>query len=60
MSKLPPTVAMVLDRFRAMGREQKLQALVPYSRKLETLPERLTAMVERLKRHARAALDSAS
>jgi SufE protein probably involved in Fe-S center assembly len=38
--QLPPTIARVLARFRAMGREEKMQALVHYSKKLEPLPER--------------------
>jgi cysteine desulfuration protein SufE len=37
---LPPAIARVLARFRAMGREEKMQALVHYSKKLEPLPER--------------------
>src|SRR5581483_5923065 len=38
---LPPAIARVLARFRAMGREEKMQALVHYSKKLEPLPEHL-------------------
>jgi cysteine desulfuration protein SufE len=38
--KLPPTIARVLARFGAMGREEKMQALVHYSKKLEPLPEK--------------------
>jgi len=37
---LPPSVARVLRYFRALGREEKMQALVSYSRRLEPLPER--------------------
>ncbi len=37
---IPPTIARVLTRFRAMAREEKMQALVHYSKKLEPLPER--------------------
>ncbi|HTE44262.1 MAG TPA: SufE family protein [Gemmatimonadaceae bacterium] len=37
---LPPTIARVLSRFEAMGREEKMQALLHYSKKLEPLPER--------------------
>src|SRR3954462_15407076 len=37
---LPPTIARVLSRFQSMGREEKMQALVHYSKKLEPLPER--------------------
>jgi cysteine desulfuration protein SufE len=39
--RLPPSIARVLSRFRAMGREEKMQALVHYSKKLEPLPDRL-------------------
>lgn len=39
-STLPPTIARVLSRFQSMGREEKMQALVHYSKKLEPLPER--------------------
>jgi len=39
-SRLPPTIARVLSRFRAMSREEKMQALVHYSKKLEPLPDR--------------------
>ena len=38
--QLPPTIERVLSRFRTMGREEKMQALVHYSKKLEPLPER--------------------
>jgi len=38
--QLPPTIARVLSRFQSMGREEKMQALVHYSKKLEPLPER--------------------
>ena len=37
---IPSTIARVLSRFQAMGREEKMQALVHYSKKLEPLPER--------------------
>ena len=37
---LPPTIARVLSRFQSMGREEKMQALVHYSKKLEPLPEK--------------------
>ena len=37
---LPPTIAKVLSRFRTMAREEKMQALVHYSKKLEAIPER--------------------
>jgi cysteine desulfuration protein SufE len=41
---LPPAIARVLARFRAMGREEKMQALVHYSKKLEPVPERFHAL----------------
>jgi len=44
MSDLPPTIAKTIDRFRAMGREEKMQALVSWARKLEPLPERLAVL----------------
>jgi cysteine desulfuration protein SufE len=37
---LPPSIDRVLRLFRSMGREEKMQALVQYSKKLEPLPER--------------------
>ena len=40
-TSLPPSIAKVLTRFRSMGREEKMQALVHYSKKLEPLPEQL-------------------
>jgi cysteine desulfuration protein SufE len=39
-SSLPPSIDRVLRLFRSMGREEKMQALVQYSKKLEPLPER--------------------
>jgi len=41
---LPAAIARVLARFRAMGREEKMQALVHYSKKLEPVPERFRAL----------------
>ena len=38
---IPPSVERVLNQFRSMGREEKMQALVSYSKKLEPLPDRL-------------------
>jgi len=32
-NSIPPTIARVLSRFQAMGREEKMQALVHYSKK---------------------------
>jgi cysteine desulfuration protein SufE len=37
---LPPGIAKVLARFRVMGRDEKMQALVHYAKKLEPVPDR--------------------
>ena len=37
---LPPKIDRVLRSFRALSREERMQALVSYSRKLEPLPDR--------------------
>ena len=37
---VPPSVARTLQYFRGLSREEKMQALVQYSKKLEPLPER--------------------
>jgi cysteine desulfuration protein SufE len=37
---LPPSVARVLRTFRALGREEKMQTLLHYAKKLEPLPDR--------------------
>jgi len=37
---IPPSIERVLRLFRSMGREEKMQSLVQYSRKLEPLPDR--------------------
>ena len=39
-SGVPPSIERVLRVFRSMGREEKMQALVQYSKKLEALPDR--------------------
>jgi cysteine desulfuration protein SufE len=39
-SDIPPSIDRVLRLFRSMGREEKMQALVQYSKKLEAFPER--------------------
>src|SRR5579862_3466616 len=41
---LPPSVERILRRFRALSREDKMQALVQYSKQLEPVPERLLAL----------------
>ena len=40
----PPAVERVLKYFRALSREEKMQALVQYSRELEPLPDRLRGL----------------
>jgi cysteine desulfuration protein SufE len=37
---LPPSVARVLSTFRALGREEKMQTLLHFAKKLEPLPDR--------------------
>jgi cysteine desulfuration protein SufE len=37
---IPPSIERVLRQFKSMAREEKMQALVSYSKKLEPLPER--------------------
>lgn len=37
---LPPSIARVLRYFQSLGRDEKMQALVAYSKKLEPVPER--------------------
>src|SRR5450759_4633913 len=41
-SGIPPSIDRGLRLFRSMGREEKMQALVQYSKKLGPLPARLT------------------
>jgi cysteine desulfuration protein SufE len=41
---LPPTVARVLSTFRALGREEKMQTLLHFARKLEPVPPHLAAL----------------
>ncbi len=43
-ASLPPSVARVLSRFRALGREEKMQALLHYAKQLEPVPDRLAAL----------------
>ena len=43
-ASLPPSVDRVLRRFRAMEREEKMQALLAYAKRLEPLPERLAQL----------------
>ena len=44
VAPLPPGLERVLTQFRTLSREEKMQALVSYSRKLEPLPERFAAL----------------
>jgi cysteine desulfuration protein SufE len=41
---IPPAIEQVLQRFRVLGREEKMQALVAYARRLEPVPERFLAL----------------
>lgn len=41
---VPPSIERVLTRFRSLGREEKMQALVQYAKKLEPVPERFLAL----------------
>ena len=41
---LPPSLEKVLRTFRALGREDKMQALVSWSKRLEPLPPRIAAL----------------
>ncbi len=44
LQQVPPSIQRVLDYFRKLSREGKMQALVQYSKKLEPLPERFQAL----------------
>jgi cysteine desulfuration protein SufE len=37
---LPPSIERVLSQFRALGREDKMQALLHHAKRLEPLPDR--------------------
>jgi cysteine desulfuration protein SufE len=41
---LPPSIARVLSTFRALGRDEKMQTLLHFAKKLEPLPERFRAL----------------
>ena len=41
---VPLSIERVLSRFRSLGREEKMQALVGYAKKLEPVPERFLAL----------------
>jgi cysteine desulfuration protein SufE len=38
---MPPPIARVLKYFQSLGREEKMQALVAYAKRLEPLPDRI-------------------
>jgi cysteine desulfuration protein SufE len=41
---VPPAIERVLAQFRSLGREDKMQALVSWSKRLEPLPPRIAAL----------------
>ncbi len=41
---LPPSIARVLSTFRALAREEKMQALLHFAKKLEPLPPRFAEL----------------
>lgn len=41
---VPPSIERVLKQFRMLGREEKMQTLLSYAKKLEPLPERYDAI----------------
>lgn len=41
---LPPSLAKTLRQFRMLGREEKMAALLAWSKRLEPLPDRLAAL----------------
>jgi cysteine desulfuration protein SufE len=43
-AKVPPSIEKVLSRFRMLPREEKMQLLVSYARRLEPVPERFAAL----------------
>lgn len=43
---IPPRLAIILERFRTLSREDKMAALVSYARKLESLPGHLAALTD--------------
>lgn len=43
-SALPPSLARTLRQFRMLGREEKMSALLAWSKKLEPLPDRLAVL----------------
>ena len=43
-NQLPPAIQQVLSRFQSMGREEKMQSLVAYAKRLEPVPERFATL----------------
>jgi cysteine desulfuration protein SufE len=41
---VPPSIDRVLKQFRSLGREEKMQTLLSYAKRLEALPERYEAI----------------
>lgn len=41
---LPPSIERVLAQFRALGREEKMQALLHHAKRLEPVPDRFAAL----------------
>ena len=41
---VPPTIDRVLRQFRSVGREEKMQSLLSYAKRLEPLPARYSAI----------------
>ncbi|HSU92799.1 MAG TPA: SufE family protein [Gemmatimonadaceae bacterium] len=41
---VPPSIERILRQFRALGREEKMQSLLSYAKKLEPLPDRYAAI----------------
>jgi cysteine desulfuration protein SufE len=41
---VPPSIDRVLRQFRSLGREEKMQALLSYAKRLEPLPDRYAAI----------------
>lgn len=44
VEEIPASITRVLDRFRKLGREEKMQTLLAWSKKLEPLPERFAGL----------------
>ena len=43
-NNLPPAIQQVLTRFQSMARDEKMQALVSYAKRLEPVPERFASL----------------